>query len=269
MTTDPDAPRPTMIPPRREPLIRVDSVAEEYAFIDTYPPEDGWWTVVSQSLVAAGSGPVDWVLLRAVETDLEFVVKFDVASFVDTSPPGRDASETSDRLDVIMKRALDYARENPPFHPGSMPRFPVPSRRYGNCVEVPIAILAVDAGRRGLYAPTRVVALDLSTGEPVGIGEAPDFDPQNWPPRRLGDWPPAGDRPLGRRQLQATLNRFSACYLRLLDATVLGREYEQRSDEEREAGVLLTHLEPLSMIEWYRNLDAEWMDRLGDQASTT
>ena len=268
MTTDPDAPRPTTMPSRREPLIRVDSVAEEYAFVDTYPSEAGWWTVVSQSLVAARGGPVDRLRLRAGENGREAILDFDATSFVNASPPDREGSETSDRLDVIMKRALEYARENPPCHPGSMPRFPMPSRRYGGCVEVPIAILAVDAGRRGLYAPTTVVALDLSTGEPVGIGEAPDFDPQDWPPHRLGDWPPAGDRPLGRRQLRATLNRFSACYLRLLDATVLGREYEQRSDEEREAGVLLRQLELPSMIEWYRNLDREWIEHLGEAVGT-
>jgi len=259
---DQNGPRATASPARRLAAIRVDSVVEEYAFIDTYPSEAGWWTVVSQNLIAGKSGPMDRLILRAGDAAREQVLNVDVASFTGGSPRWRNESESSDRLDAIMKRALDFARENPPFHPGSLPRFPVPSPRYRGCVEVPMAILAVDSGRRGLYAPTRVVALDLATGAAVGIGEAPGFAPADWPPRRLGDWPPLGEPRLGRRQLQATLSRFTACYLRVLDATVLGRTYAQAADEEREAGFLLHRLELPGMIEWYRQSSEEWINRL-------
>ena len=257
-----DEPRATPLPRRHAPTLRVDSIAEEYATVDAYPSENGWWSIVSQNLVAGEAGPIDRLVLRPDLGGDEATIDFDVASFVGMQSVQTEAAEVSMRLDVLMKRALDFARENPPFHPGSLPRFPVPSMRYRDCVEVALAILAFDGGRRGLYAPTRVVALQLATGEPIGIGDAPGFNPHDWPPPRLGDWPPSGDMPLGRRQLQATVSRFSACYLRLLDAEVQGRGYPQRTDEEREVGKLIINLEVPAMMDWYRKIHPDWMSRL-------
>jgi hypothetical protein len=79
-------------------------------------------------------------------------------------------------------------------------------------------VLAVDQGRRGLYAPPRVVVIDLATGKARGVGEFPEFDPESWPPRRLGDWPPASMTAVSQQQVQGSIMRFSALWKRILEA---------------------------------------------------
>jgi len=79
-------------------------------------------------------------------------------------------------------------------------------------------VLALDNGRRGLYAPPRVVILSFESGEPVGVGEFPGFDPERWPPERLGDWPPPATRHVDQRQFEGIIARTSACWKRVLDA---------------------------------------------------
>ena len=244
----------TPFPPRTTGTVRVDSVVEERAYVGAYPPADGPWQVVSQVLVKAGERSEDHLTLRSA-AGRETVVRFDVTSFVGTGGLERGGVSTIEWFDRVLRSAAEFARANGPHHPGELPRFPVPSERYPGSVEGPLAILAVDdAGRRGLYAPTRVVVLAYPSGEPTGAGDYPGFDPASWPPRRLGDWPPAAVRALDPLRLQATLARFGACWVRLLDAWFAGGDYPQRADEATEARALLSRLDPPAMTEVYERL---------------
>jgi hypothetical protein len=121
-------------------------------------------------------------------------------------------------LDRIMEAASEFSASNPPHHPGTQARYPVPSASYANSLAVPMPVLALEGGRRGLYAPPRVVVIDYRTGEAKGVGEFPGFDPEDWPPARLGDWPPDTLAAMHRLQLQGTIMRFSAVWNRVLKA---------------------------------------------------
>lgn len=234
-------------PHRSVPTVRVDSAAEERAYLAAYPAPGGPWEVVGQVLVSGGR-PEDHLRLRSAGGE-EAVVRFDVASFVGA---GGELGEGAgaEAVDRVMERAGGFARENGPAHPGELPRFPVPSARYPGRVEVPLPILAVDdARRRGLYAPARSVVLGWPGGDPVGVGELPGFDPERWPPPRLGEWPPAGLAELGEARLRGIVARFGACWARLLDVFLGGEEdhYRQRADEAAESRGLLGVLEPAAM----------------------
>jgi len=240
-------------PARSTPAVRVDSVVEEQAFLAAYPSPDGPWQVVGQLLVTGG-GPEDHVRLRSPAGD-EAVVRFDVGSFLGTAGRERGGVPATEVIDRVTERAIAFARENGIGHPGELPRFPVPSVRYAGRVEVPLAILAVDdARRRGVYAPARSVVVAWPGGEPVGVGELPGFDPERWPPPRLGDWPPAGTRGIEPGRLRGVVARFGACWVRLLDAFLGGEEYPQRADEAAEARALLRVLESPAMAGVYGGL---------------
>lgn len=249
-------------PPRTVETYRADSVAEEYAFLETYPPPESAWEVVSQMIRTRDEASQDLVTVRA-EPFGEVTVPFDVASFFGD---GADTGQTVD-LDLLLERALDFARGNGPHHPGSLPRFPIPSTGYPGRVEVPLPLVAVDSGgRRGLYAPPRVVVTTFPGGEPVGVGEVDGFDPDRWPPRRLGDWPPAGMRGVDPRRLQATITRFSAIWSRLLTAWLTASDYPQRPDEAAEALALLTRLEAPAMPGVYERLNPKFWRWLTESA---
>jgi len=252
-------------PIRTAPLVRVDSIDEEHAFLAAYPSPNGPWQVASQAFGTDENGPVDRLRVRSgVAEAATAEVSFAVASFVGSAGRRAGGVVTTEWCDRLMRRALEFAGENPPFHPGSVPRFPVPSARYPGRVDVPLAILAIDNRRRGLYAPARVVTLDHPSGEPVGIGEMPDFDPDEWPPARLGDWPPASATAVDRLRLQGAIARFSACTVRLLDAWRSGEHYPERRDEATEALALLGLLEPSGMLAVYRRLSPRYIAWLGD-----
>ncbi|MDP9362753.1 MAG: hypothetical protein M3Q10_00750 [Chloroflexota bacterium] len=246
-------------PPRTEPTVRIDSPEEGAAFLAAYSPPDGAWTTSSTLRVAAGGRTEDHVTLRSAGGAM--MVRFDVSAFADEpSPP-------SVALDDLLQRAAAFARENGPSHPGELPRFPVPSTGYPGRVEVPMAILAVDRGRRGLYAPARVVVLDFPGGDAVGVGEVSGFDPERWPPPRLGDWPPEKLRGLNPNRLRGSVARFGACWPRLLGAW-FGVDYPQRADEAAEARALLARLDPPGMPAVYGRLSPDywrWLD--GEQAA--
>ncbi|MBA2518151.1 MAG: hypothetical protein H0V24_00640, partial [Chloroflexia bacterium] len=211
----PEPPPAPPFPPRATETYRADSVAEEHAFFRAYPPPDGEWEIVSQTLRLRHNAPQDHITVRAASLG-EITVPFDIASFFGAAPGAGAAAVDFDRL---LETALAFARDNGPHHPGSLPRFPVPSAGYPGRVEVPLPLVALDnAGRRGLYAPPRVVVLSYPEGEPLGTGEYPGFDPKRWPPRRLGNWPPPASRLLSPPRLQATITRFTACWHRLLTA---------------------------------------------------
>lgn len=246
-------------PPRTTPTVRVDSVVEERAFIAAYPPLAGPWQVTSQMLVTPRERPEDHLTLSAPDGTLA-IIRFDVASF----PATHERDPYDDRLSPVLRTATDFGEENGPHHPGSLARFPVPSARYRGRVEVPLAILAVDdAGQRGLYAPDRVVVLTWPDGEPVGIGPYPGFDPDGWPPPRLGDWPPSGISQLEPNRLQSMVARFGGCWIRLLSAFLSGIDYPHRADEAAEARTLLARLEPKAMCDIYAQLSPEFWAWLG------
>lgn len=239
-------------PPRTVETYRVDSVAEEYALLHAYPPATGAWEIVSQTLRFRSNAPRDHVTVRAAPFG-EVTVPFDVGSFFGALP-GTGAQERD--LDRLLERALDFARGNGPHHPGSLPRFPVPSTGYPGRVDVPLAVVAVDnSGRRGLYAPPRVVVTTYPQGEPVGVGEYEGFDPERWPPRRLGDWPPAAMQGIDQTRLQAMITRFSAIWGRLLTAWLSVTDYAQRPDEAAEALTLLTWLDAPAMGRIYQQMN--------------
>ncbi len=247
-------------PRRASATVRLDSPEEGQSFLAAYPAPDGPWTVTSRLLVTAGDRTEDHVTLRSAGGLSQAVVRFDVTSFASAA---ERSSERPPALDDLLQRAAAFARENGPHHPGELPRFPVPSARYPGRVEVPLAILAVDHGHRGLYAPARVVVLAYPDGEPHGVGDFPGFDPDHWPPPRLGDWPPEGVRGLDPPRLQGTVARFGACWRRLLDAW-FGTDYPQRGDEAAEARALMARLDPPGMEAVYQRLGPQfwgWLTR--------
>ena len=179
-------------------------------------------------------------------------MRFAIGSFygkADASPnlPG-------ERVAQAMRAGHELAKAEGPLHPGSMPQYPVPSEDHPGAVIVPLPILAVDAGERGLYAPPRIAVVRWPSGEAVGVGDAPGFDPRRWPPPRLGDWPPAPVRGWEPQRLAGAIERFSAVWGRLLDAWFSAEEYPQLGDEKREARLLLHRLLPAPLIEVYASV---------------
>ena len=108
--------------------------------------------------------------------------------------PGEALVAPGERVSAAMRAGHELAKTEGPLHPGTMPQYPVPSESHAGAVAVPLPILAVDAGQRGLFAPPRIAVVRWPSAEPVGVGDAPGFDPERWPPPRLGDWPPPAVR---------------------------------------------------------------------------
>jgi hypothetical protein len=115
-----------------------------------------------------------------------------------------------------MTAATAFSEANPPHHPGTLARFPVPSRSFAGALALAMPVLAVSNGGRGLFAPPRVVVVNFKTLDAIGVGEFPGFEPEHWPPSRLGDWPPPNAQAQHPIQLQGTIQRFSACWYRVL-----------------------------------------------------
>lgn len=203
----------------RESPVRIDSGEEQYAFLLTKFGGPETWTVVEQRLETANDGrDLELVSVESssgVPTTIAFVTGDDEDfGGADVQPVAEDTTRYLERL---METAYTFSAENPPHHPGTMARFPVPSARYDDALAIPMPILAVEDGRRGLYAPPRVVVIGFSSAEPVGVGEYPGFDPERWPPVRLGDWPPAVTLELEQPRLEGMIARASACWKRVLD----------------------------------------------------
>ena len=203
--------------PNRPPLVRVESAEEQYAYMLARFGDPAGWSVSSQRLgVTTGGRDVERVEVALATGDnltLEFVGAREGEIF-DESGGG----DSTGFLDLVMETAATFSRENPPHHPGTIVRFPVPSASYTQALALPMPVLAVDGGQRGLFAPPRVVVIDFRSNEVRGVGEFPGFDPDDWPPPRLGDWPPATIAAMHRQQLQGTIMRFSALWKRVLDA---------------------------------------------------
>lgn len=199
--------------------VRIDSADEQYAYLLAHFGGPERWTVVDQRLGISEDGRdmevVSVKLASGEVTSITFVAPDDDDFIGEESQRVEDATGY---LETLMETAFTFSAANPPHHPGTLARFPVPSGQCQQAIAIPMPVLAVDAGRRGLYAPPRVVVIDFPSGEPVGVGEFPGFDPEQWPPARLGDWPPPGTSELGQRQLEGMIARMSACWKRVLDA---------------------------------------------------
>ena len=248
-------------------IVRVDSAEEQYAYMLTHFGDPSGWSVVSQMFetddrdreierveVQVAGGQVEVVRFRAVREEAVFATE-KIEGEGDTG-----------FLDAVMETAFQFSAANPPHHPGTLARFPVPSASYANALVLPMPVLAVDQGRRGLYAPPRVVVIDLATGKARGVGEYPGFNPDSWPPRRLGDWPPSSLASLSQQQVQASIMRFSALWQRILDAwfsTDIIRTPELAA-EIREALHLRARLDLPGMLDLYDQLNpvfAKWLQR--------
>lgn len=251
-----------------DPRVLVDSLREAYAYVEAYPHSSGPWTIVAETRSSRDGGATLTLDLSAPDGDSTSVI-FKTSHFGATGGIRRFGVEPARALDELMSGVSAFVAENPPFHPGSLPRFAVPSRRYPGRVEVPVAILATgEDGRPGLFAPARVVVVSLSDGKPYGIGEYPGFDPDDWPPERLGDWPPSATMTLSRQQLAATVARFNGVWLRVLEAATTVTTYPELSHDRREAVRILSVLEVPGMSAVYRTLNEEFWDGLqGDDGS--
>ncbi len=238
-------------PPRQTDSVRVDSVAEEYAYLTAWPLPDGAWERVSQTLAPGPAGPEDHLTVRGTNGETA-VVRFAIRSFF--SYPPADGVSPGERVAAAMRAGQELAQAEGPLHPGSLPQYPVPSEAHADAVSVPLAILAADAGQRGLYAPPRIAVVRWPSAEAVGVGDAPGFDPSHWPPPRLGDWPPPAVRNWEPHRLAGTIERFSAIWARLLDTWFGGETYLQLEDEKREARLLLDRLVPEALLAIYAEL---------------
>jgi hypothetical protein len=254
-----------MIKQASDRLIRVDSVDEEYAYVTAYLPDEGGWSILSQTLSRADSGAVDTLQLRSGDGK-ERAYRFDISSLSGGGHLAAPGSSSTGFLDAVMERAAEFASKNGAHHPGSLPRFPVPSDRYPGRLDVPLPILAVGEGGRGLYAPVRVVTMTFEEPEPFGVGEFPGFDSDDWPPPRLAEWPPSTIRTMDRLRLQATIGRFSAVAVRLF-RTFFGRDaYSQVGDERGEYLTLLRVLDVPEMEPYYRQVAGRffsWLEQPG------
>lgn len=196
--------------------IRAESGQEQVAYMLSRFGDPATWSTISQQVDQAPDGrDVEHVTVELATGDrvnVSFVANdddpFDVPDPVDTTG----------FLDAVMQAATTFSESNPPHHPGTLARFPVPSAGFTRALALPMPVLAVRDGVRGLFAPPRLVVVDFRTLDAIGVGEFPGFEPQHWPPPRLGDWPPPGLHALLPLQLQGTIQRFSACWHRVLSA---------------------------------------------------
>ena len=249
-------------------IVYVDSGEEQVAWLVARYGPQGTWSTRDQGLVTLDGGAVaERATLRTSQGDVE--VEFrdatpQVISFTNEVP----AMDRAGTLDLVMQRAAEFAAQNPPHHPGSLARFPIPVEHYGEAVGVPLPILAVDdVGRKGLYAPPRVAVIDWRTHEPVGVREFPGFDPHSWPPKRLGDWPAPGAARLEPEQLEATILRFGACWSRVIDGWFGNRNRvsEILKADVADARVWGKVLDPPAMAEVYQSLNPSfvaWLDEI-------
>ena len=254
-------------------VVYVDSAEEQLAYLIARFGPQGTWSVRDQRVATIEGGAS--VERATLDTTLGAVA----VEFRDASPALLSFTEVvqeTDRthtLDDVMESAVTFAAENPPHHPGSLPRFPIPEEHYPGAVGVPLPVLAVDdLGRRGLFSPPRMAVVTWTTHEPVGVREFPGFDPESWPPPRLSDWPAPGAARLTPGQLEATIKRFSACWSRVIDAWMQDRDAsgEVLRADVREALRLRAVLDPESMEPVYRRMNprfAGWLDVISAEAT--
>jgi hypothetical protein len=248
-------------PPRQSATVRVDSSAEEAAYLTAWPPHDGAWEHVGQVLAPGADGAENHVTVRAPDGTVA-VIRFALGSLQGNDEAPR--ATPGERVTAAMRAGVELARREGPLHPGAQPQYPVPSTTHAGAVAVPLPILAVDAGRRGLYAPPRIAVVRWPAAEAVGVGDAPGFDPAQWPPPRLGNWPPAAVQGWEPQRLAGTIERFTAVWGRVLDAWFSGEAYPQLTDEQPEANVLLSRLVLPAMLDLYAEISSRFWAWLAD-----
>lgn len=205
------------------PPVYIDSDVEQAAWIYATFGPDGAWQTISQTMRASEAGVLQEVLEIRLATGESVMVPF-LEATADESLGGEGIDRTA-IIEDVMHIAAQFAEANPPHHPGSLPRFPVPARAYQNALAVPMAILAVDdLGQRGLYSPPRQVVLSIGENALIGFGDFPGFDPELWPPPRIGDWPPASAITMPEQQMQGVIQRFSCCWSRVVEAWFTDRD---------------------------------------------
>ena len=252
-------------------IVYVDSAEEQVAYLIARFGPQGTWSVRDQRVATLdGGAAVERASLDTAQGAVEVEFR-DASPTVISFTDDITELERTAMLDGLMERAATFAATNPPHHPGSLARFPVPVEHYGDAVGVPLPILAVDdLGRRGLFAPPRMVVLKWGSGEPIGARDVDDFDPDHWPPRRLGDWPAPGAARLTPEQLEATIKRFSACWSRVIDAWFRGRDTRDEAllSDAREALRWRSVLDPESMAPVYRHMNRRFDDWVRSLAET-
>lgn len=248
-------------------IVYVDSAEEQIAYLIARFGPQGTWAVRDQRIATLdGGASVERASLSTTSGDIELEFRDATPSRISFTDEVSESDRTG-RLDAVMEQASSFASENPPHHPGSLPRFPVPIEHYQGAVGVPLPILAVDdLGRRGLFSPPRMAVVSWVTHEPVGVRDFPDFDPENWPPRRLGDWPAPQTARMTPEQLEATIKRFSACWSRVIDAWFAKSDNadDALQADAAEALKLRGLLDLQAMEPVYRRMNsrfAEWLDR--------
>lgn len=252
-------------------IVYVDSADEQIAYLIARFGPQGTWTVRDQRMTTLDSGEsVERTRLQTAIGELEIEFREASPSPISFIDPVEDRERTQ-MLDEIMESAATFASANPPHHPGSLARFPVPVEHYGRAVGVPFPILAVDGlGRRGLFAPPRMAVLSWPSGDQVGNREFDDFNPEDWPPRRLSDWPTPQTARLTPEQLEATIHRFSACWSRVIDAWFDRREAIDAVlvADATEARRLRAVLDPEAMEPVYRSMNPRFDDWVRERATT-
>jgi hypothetical protein len=243
-------------PPRAIDSIRVDSEAEEHAYIAAWPPASGGaWSIRGWAFVPGIPSTQKRVVITTPE-GAPSVVHFLVGSYHGGRP--KPVPTPGERVSTAMRAGHELAKEEGPLHPGTMPQYPVPSATHAGAVAVPLPVLAIDAGQRWLYAPPRIAVVRWSSTEAVGVGDAAGFDPDDWPPARLGEWPPAAVRAWDQSRLAGAIDRFTAIWSRLLDVWFGGDRYPQLDDERLEALLLLALLLPAPMLDIYADLNPDF-----------
>lgn len=202
---------------QKQSVVYIESDVEQAAWIYANFGPDGTWQTISQTMRASASGDMMEVLeIRRATGETETVAFMEASA--DESLTGTGVDRTG-VIEDLMHLADQHAEANPPHHPGSLPRFPIPARAYDEAISVPMAILAVDdLGQRGLYSPPRHVVIAVADNELIGFGDFPGFDPEMWPPARVGDWPPPALQEMPEQQMQGVIQRFSCCWSRVLEA---------------------------------------------------
>lgn len=206
-------------------IVRIDSAEEQYAYLTASFGEDSQWEVVAQALRTLDDGEVIEVATISLPSGDSIDVHFGAITVDDDSFDGSSDDEgqvATGWLDRVMQAAVEFSEANPPHHPGTVARFPVPAAGYENALSVPMGLIAVDGSSGGLYAPPRIVALNRDSLGAIGVGEFPGFDPEFWPPERVSEWPLPALQGVSPVQLQGIIQRFSACWLRIIDAWFSG-----------------------------------------------
>ncbi len=250
-----------------QPLIRVESAEEQYAYMLARFGDPAGWSITSQRFDSDPEGrDVERVELTLGTGDT-MTVGF-VAAREDPLFETGEPDDGTEFLDRVMETASTFSRENPPHHPGTLARFPVPSAGYANALAVPMPVLAVDRDGRGLFAPPRVVVVGLGSFDVLGVTEYPGFDPDHWPPARVSNWPPPSVSTMHRQQLQGTIMRFSALWKRVVqawfdqespDSAALAREVEEALD-------IRSRIDAPEMVPYYDRLNPAFARWLGQRS---